>query len=244
MSDIKVTVWNEYRHERKDKEIASIYPEGIHGAIASALRKRGGFEVATATLDEPDHGLTPERLAATDVLIWWGHQAHSEVRDEIVDRVQQQVLSGMGIVVLHSAHMSKIFRRLLGTNCTLVWREAAEKERLWNVAPGHEITEGIGDFIELPHEEMYGEPFAIPEPDKLLFVSWFAGGEAFRSGCAWERGNGRLFYFQPGHETYPTYHNDQVLTVIANAARWARRRSSRDSSRSPNRKEAFEKLPG
>jgi trehalose utilization protein len=243
-STINVTVWNEHRHERKDPEIAKIYPEGIHGAIAAYLRKAGGFEVSTATLDEPEHGLSAERIAKTDVLLWWGHQAHKEVSDEVVARVHEAVLSGMGLIVLHSGHFSKIFRRVMGTNCSLVWREMGEKERLWNVAPGHEITEGIGDFIELPHAEMYGEPFDIPEPDKLLFISWYAGGEVFRSGCVWERGNGRVFYFQPGHETYPTYHNEQVLKVIANAARWARRRITRSTVEAPNRREPFEPVSG
>ena len=243
MPDIRVTVWNEFRHEKRDKEIAAVYPEGIHGAIAAALTKRG-FEVATATLDEPDHGLTEERLKTTDVLIWWGHQAHAEVHDEIVDRVQQHVLSGMGLIVLHSAHFSKIFRRLMGTNCSLLWREMGEKERLWNLAPGHEITEGIGEYIELPHAEMYGERFDIPEPDKLIFVSWFAGGEVFRSGCVWERGNGRIFYFKPGHESYPIYRDEKILTVIANAARWARRRVDKSTAAAENRKNPIEKLNG
>lgn len=232
MDSVRVTVWNEYRHERKEEAIAAVYPEGIHGAIAGALRRTWGFEVSTATLDEPEHGLSEQRLAETDVLVWWGHQAHAEVDDRVVDRVHQQVLSGMGLIVLHSGHFSKIFKRLMGTNCSLRWREAGEKERLWNVAPDHEITQGIGDFIELPHEEMYGERFDIPEPDRLLFVSWYTGGEVFRSGCVWQRGHGRIFYFKPGHESYPVYHNPEIQRVIANACRWARpsvRRSTADA---------------
>lgn len=244
MSSIRVTVWNEFRHEKEDAEIAEIYPQGIHGALAAYLKGAGGFEVETATLDEPEHGLPVERLQNTDVLLWWGHRAHGEVSDEIVDRVQQEVLAGMGLIVLHSGHFSKIFRRLMGTNCSLVWREDGEKERLWNVAPDHEITRGIGDFIELPHAEMYGERFDIPTPDKQIFISWFEGGEVFRSGCIWERGNGRIFYFKPGHESYPIYKNDQVLTVIANAARWASRRITRSTAEAPNRKEPYEKISG
>ena len=178
---------------------------------------------ATATLDEPEHGLTEEVLNRTDVLIWWGHVAHGDVTDEIVSRVQQRVLSGMGLIVLHSGHFSKIFRRMLGTNCSLRWREIAEKERLWNIEPGHPISRGIGDYIEIPNTEMYGERFDIPTPDKLIFVSWFEGGEVFRSGCCWERGNGKIFYFRPGHETYPIFYNGDVQRVITNAVRWARR---------------------
>jgi len=218
---VRVTVWNEYRHEQTNEHIAQIYPEGMHGAIAASLRQQPGLEVRTATLDEPEHGLTDKVLAATDVLTWWGHMAHGEVRDEVVEKVYNRVLDGMGLIVLHSGHFSKIFRRLMGTTCNLKWRVIGEKERLWVVEPGHPIVEGIGEYIELPHVEMYGERFDIPAPDTLVFVSWFAGGEVFRSGCCWHRGAGNVFYFRPGHETYPIYHDKDVLRVIANACRWA-----------------------
>ncbi|HEY8446795.1 MAG TPA: ThuA domain-containing protein [Thermomicrobiales bacterium] len=218
---INVTVWNEYRHEREDPKIGAIYPEGIHGAIADALRNESDLTVRTATLDEPEHGLTAEALAATDVLIWWGHQAHGEVRDDVVDRVHQRVLDGMGLIVLHSGHYSKIFKRLMGTSCSLKWRVATDKERLWVVAPGHPIVSGLGEYIELAEEEMYGEYFDIPAPDELIFVSWFSGGEIFRSGCCYRRGAGRIFYFRPGHETFPTFHHPDVQRVIVNAVRWA-----------------------
>jgi len=218
---IRVTVWNEYRHEKTDEAIRTVYPEGIHGAIAAYLRSRPGFEVRTATLDEPEHGLTDAALAETDVLIWWGHMAHGEVSDEVVDRIQHRILDGMGLVVLHSAHFSKIFRRMMGTTCNLKWREADEKERLWVVEPGHPIVEGVGEYIEIEHAEMYGERFDIPQPDALVFVSWFKGGEVFRSGCCYQRGRGRIFYFRPGHETLPIYYHADVLRVIENAARWA-----------------------
>jgi len=217
---IRVTVWNEFRHEKTNQEIAKIYPKGMHGAIARALRKCGDFTVRTATLDEPDHGLTDKVLAATDVLTWWGHMAHGEVRDDIVAKVVRRVHEGMGLIVLHSGHYSKPFVRLMGTTCNLKWREIGEKERLWVMEPGHPIVEGIGEYIELPKTEMYGERFDIPAPDTLVFVSWFAGGEIFRSGCCYHRGKGKIFYFRPGHETYPIYHNEEVLKVIANACRW------------------------
>lgn len=219
---IKVTVWNEYRHEKEDEHIASIYPDGIHAAIAAGLAGQGDFDIRTATLDEPANGLPDEVLAQTDVLIWWGHKAHRDVLDDTVDRVQKRILEGMGMVTLHSGHHSKIFKRMMGTTCNLKWREANDKERIWVVNPAHPIAEGIGDYIEIPEEEMYGEHFDIPEPDSLVFVSWFTGGEVFRSGCCYERGAGRIFYFRPGHETYPTYHNADVLKVIANGVRWAK----------------------
>lgn len=218
---ITVTVWNEFRHEKKNESVRKVYPDGMHVAIANSLKKDKDLRVRTATLDEPEHGLAEEAVNSTDVLIWWGHIAHGEVKDEVVARVHRRVLEGMGLIVLHSGHFSKIFKRVLGTNCSLKWREADEKERLWNLEPGHPITEGIGEYIELPNEEMYGERFDIPTPDKLIFVSWFEGGEVFRSGCAWERGHGRIFYFRPGHETYPTFYHPEVLKVIGNATRWA-----------------------
>ncbi len=223
MSDgIRVTVWNEYRHEKKSEEIAAIYPEGIHGAIAAYLKQQPGTTVRTATLDEPEHGLTEEVLAQTDVLIWWGHMAHGEVSEEIVDRVQKRVvLDGMGLICLHSAHFSKPFKRLMGTTCNLRWREIGEKERLWVVEQGHPIAEGLPEYFEIPHTEMYGERFDIPAPDTLVFISWFAGGEVFRSGCCYNRGRGKVFYFRPGHESLPIFHQKEVLHVIGNAVRWA-----------------------
>ncbi|MFC5470274.1 ThuA domain-containing protein [Cohnella suwonensis] len=215
---INVTIWNEYRHEKTNEKVASIYPEGMHKAIADGLAVTG--TVRTATLDEPEHGLTDDVLASTDVLVWWGHMAHDEVNDEIVERVRQRVLRGMGLIVLHSGHFSKIFKKLMGTSCDLKWREADEKERIWIVNPGHPIADGLGEYIELPHEEMYGEHFDIPQPDELVMVSWFEGGEVFRSGCCYTRGMGRIFYFRPGHETYPTYFNPEIRKVINNAVQW------------------------
>jgi trehalose utilization protein len=217
---LRVTIWNEYRHEKKSPQIARIYPEGIHSAIAAHLRAQG-MTVRTATLDQPEHGLTQAVLDETDVLTWWGHLAHADVSDEIVSRVQARVLGGMGLIVLHAAHFSKIFQRLMGTTCNLKWREVGEKERIWVLEPGHPIAEGLGEYFEISSEEMYGERFDIPAPDTLVFVSWFQGGEVFRSGCCFHRGKGRIFYFRPGHETYPTYHQAEVLRVIANAVRWA-----------------------
>ncbi|KOO50733.1 ThuA domain-containing protein [Priestia koreensis] len=217
---MNVTIWNEYRHEKKNEKVREIYPEGIHAAIASYLGEQG-ISTKTATLDEPEHGLTDEVLEKTDVLVWWGHIAHDEVEEEIVQKVVQRVLDGMGLIVLHSGHFSKVFKRLMGTSCDLKWREADDKERLWVVNPSHPIVEGIGEYIELPQEEMYGEFFDIPAPDEVVLVSWFTGGEVFRSGCTFKRGNGKIFYFRPGHETYPTYHNKDVLKVIENAVKWA-----------------------
>ncbi len=218
---MRITVWNEGRHEQKNEKVKAVYPNGIHNVIADGLREHGLTDVGTATLDEPEHGLTVDVLATTDVLLWWGHMAHGDVQDEIVERVYQRVMDGMGLIVLHSGHHSKIFKKLMGVNADLKWREANEKERLWVVNPAHPIADGLPDYFELPHEEMYGEPFGIPEPDSLVLVSWFQGGEIFRSGCCFYRGRGKVFYFRPGHETFPTYYDKNVRHVIANGVRWA-----------------------
>ncbi|HEX7056985.1 MAG TPA: ThuA domain-containing protein [Bacilli bacterium] len=222
MTKIHVTIWNEFRHERENPEVAAVYPEGIHGAIAAGLRDDDRLEIVTAVLDEPEHGLTDDRLAKTDVLIWWGHMAHDEVRDSVVAKVRERVLAGMGLIVLHSGHASKIFERLLGTNTGILnWRDDGEKERVWVIEHGHPITNGLGPYFEIPKEEMYGERFEIPAPDELVFISWFAGGEVFRSGCCYRRGKGKIFYFRPGHEQFPTYYQPEVRQVIRNAVYWA-----------------------
>ncbi len=221
---IRVTVWNEFRHEKESAHIASIYPQGIHGAIAQFLGKNEDMTIRTATLDEPEHGLTQEVLDSTDVLLWWGHMAHRFVDDAIVQRVYDRVMQGMGLIVLHSGHASKIFRKLMGTDCDkLRWREDNEMLRLWVMDHAHPIADGIADYFELEVDETYGEFFNIPKPDDLVFVSWAPGGEVFRAGCCWNRGLGRVFYFQPGHETFPIYYDANVQTVITNAVRWAYR---------------------
>jgi trehalose utilization protein len=217
---IRVTVWNEYVHEVEEEHIRKVYPDGIHAVIADFLQK-AGFSTKTATLRQPEHGLSESVLAETDVLIWWGHMAHGEVEDAIVERVQKRVLDGMGLVVLHSGHHSKIFKRLMGTSCDLRWREANEKERLWVVQPSHPIAQGIPPYFEVQPEEMYGEYFDVPTPDALVFISWFEGGEVFRSGCCYQRGSGKVFYFRPGHESYPTYYHEIVQQVIVNGVNWA-----------------------
>jgi trehalose utilization protein len=220
--NIRVTIWNEGRHEKRKPEAAAIYPRGIHGAIADHLKSAGGFAIRTGVLDDPQHGLNADVVNDTDVMLWWGHLHHKEVADEVVDRVHQRVLDGMGLIVLHSAHFSKIFKKLMGTTCDLKWREDKdEREILWVTRPGHPIVEGIDDHFILPHEEMYGEYFDIPEPQTTFLISSFSGGEVFRSGCTWSRGAGRVVYFRPGHETFPSYHDKNVLRIIENSIRWA-----------------------
>ena len=233
---IRVTVWNEFRHEKTNKAVQAVYPDGMHKTIAAALSKSSDLAVKTATLDEPEHGLTQAVVDATDVMLWWGHTAHGEVKDDIVTRVWEAVLQGMGLIVLHSGHFSKIFRRAMGTSGSLCWREAGEREVLWLTKPGHPIVAGINEpCIILPQTEMYGEPFDIPEPEETVFISSFAGGEVFRSGCTWQRGSGKIFYFRPGHETYPIFHNPIVQKILTNACHWAARPGGRVPLGCPNR---------
>ena len=218
---IKVTVFNEFRHEKKKESIRAIYPDGIHGAIKAGIEDEE-IVVRTVTLDDPECGLTQEVLDDTDVLLWWGHMAHHEVPDEVAQRVRDAVHSGMGAIFLHSGHHSKPFRLLMGTPCNLTWREDGDYELVWVVNPAHPIAQGIGRFIKLDEVETYGEPFSIPEPDELVFIGSYEGGEVFRSGCCWRRGNGRIFYFQPGHETFPIYYQPDIIKVIRNAVHWAK----------------------
>lgn len=227
MSKMNIIVWNEFLHERSRDDVRAIYPDGIHSVIAGALRQQlaGEAQISTATLDQTEHGLTADRLAETDVLFWWGHMAHDKVDDAIAERVHRRVLEGMGLVVLHSAHACKVFLRLMGTGCMLRWREEPELERIWVIDPAHPIARSVSEpWFELPQTEMYGEVFDVPTPDELIFISWFEGGEVFRSGMTWRRGAGRVFYFRPGHETYPIYHDERVQRILADAARWAARR--------------------
>lgn len=225
---IRVTVWNEFFHETISEEIRNVYPDGLHGAIAAFLGKNDDMVVRTATMDEPENGLSEEVLDNTDVLVWWAHVCHEKVSDAVAERVKNHVLKGMGFIPLHSSHMCKPFGLLMGTGCTLKWREG-DKERLWCCSPSHPIAEGVPETFALDPEEMYGEHFDIPTPDEVVYISWFKGGEVFRSGCTFTRGYGKIFYFRPGHESYPTFYNENVQKIITNAVRWARPLNRRET---------------
>ncbi|MDR1566459.1 MAG: ThuA domain-containing protein [Treponema sp.] len=220
---INVMIYNENVHETTVESVRAIYPDGIHGAIKGFLEKDGAVgKIRCATLKDHRETLNKEALEDTDVLIWWGHMKHHEVDDEAVGRVVRRVLDGMGLIVLHSGHASKPFQKLMGTDTPLLrWREAGEKVRLWNIIRNHPIAQGLDESFVVPHDETYGEPFGIPAPDEQVFISWFQGGEIFRSGCTWRRGEGKIFYFQNGHETFPVYHQKEVQLVIVNAVKWA-----------------------
>ena len=217
-----VVIWNEFYHEQHNEKVKGIYPDGIHGAIKEKLSGISDYNIITATLDQPCHGLSDEVLDNCDVLIWWGHVKHGEVSDEIANKVVKRVLDGMGLICLHSAHLCKPFTRLLGTSCELKWRENDEKERIWVIEPSHPIAEGLPEYIEFAEEETYGERFDIPTPDETVFISWFSGGDVFRSGICYKRGHGKILYFRPGHETYPTFYRDDVALILKNAVEWAK----------------------
>ncbi len=221
MEKINVTIWHEYVHEHHDEEVANLYPGGMHKVLQKNLAAED-FNIRTATLDEPEHGLTDEVLANTDVMTWWGHGAHHLVEDRIVDKVVRRVRDGMGFIALHSAHASKPFGKLMGTDCSLRWRGWKEHARVWTVKPSHPIAQGVPDNFKLEAEEMYGEFFSIPQPDDIVFITWFAGGDVFRGGCTFTRDLGKIFYFHPGHENCPSYYDENVLKVISNAIRWAK----------------------
>jgi trehalose utilization protein len=230
---VRVTVWGENVHEQRDASVRAIYPDGMHTTIAQGLAS-DGVEARTATLDQPEHGLTTGVLDHTDVLVWWGHIAHADVDDAIVARVHDAVLGGMGLLALHSAHYSKLLRRLLGTSCSLRWRDDGERELVWTVNPSHPIAQGVPHPLVIDAHEMYGEHFDIPQPDELVFISSFAGGEVFRSGCCFTRGAGRIFYFSPGDQAYPIYHHPGVRRVLANAVVWAAPRTRGPVPDAPN----------
>ena len=223
---MKIIVWNEAKWDRKPPHVQEMaraqYPDGINAAIVEGLQPLlPEATVETAVLDDPEHGLGEARLADTDVLVWWGHNYHRDVEDAVSDRVVKRVREGMGFLALHSAHMSKPFTGLLGTSGSLCWRNVGEREILWFIDPGHPMLTGFDEpCIVFDKEEMYGEPFAVPQPDELLGISHFAGGEVFRSICAWRRERGRIVYMRPGDERYPTFHDPRMHRLIANAVRY------------------------
>lgn len=235
----RVLVFSENTPQPQQARYDEIYPQGIGPAISAALRARG-LEVKEALLTEPENGMSEAALEDVDVVFYWSHKAHALVEEATTQRLHRRVLAGMGLVILHSAMGAPIFHRLLGTSAKLYWRNYGERERVWVLDPQHPIAHGIGPYVELEQEEMYSEPFEIPTPDELVFLSWFEGGEVFRSGCCWRRGRGKLFYFRPGHETAPTYHNADVQRILYNAALWA---APADGVKAPREHEGVTKAP-
>ena len=216
---IRVTIWNEFHHEKTNDEAKALYPNGIHATIRDFLASDETLDIRLAALCDEDQGLPEDVLNQTDVLVWWGHMKHGEVSDELVERIRQRVYNGMGFVALHSAHHSKPFKAILGTTGNLAWGRE-QKAIIWNLCPSHPIAAGIPSNFTI-FDEMYGEPFFIPKPDDLIFGTWYEDGNIFRGGCTYTRGLGKIFYFHPGHETCPSFHNPYVQQIIHQGIHWA-----------------------
>ena len=222
MKKLNVVIWNEFRHEKIKDKVKALYPDGLHATIKSFLDCEEDLDVSLAALDDPDQGLSDERLEQIDVLIWWGHMAHKEVSDELAQKIRDRVYMGkMGFIALHSAHRSKPFCTILGTNGNLTWGRE-QKEIMWNLMPTHEIAAGVPEHFLLESEELYSEPFHIPQPDELVFGAWYEDGHIMRAGACFRRGLGKIFYFQPGHETCKSFFNPYVQRIIRNAVYWAK----------------------
>jgi trehalose utilization protein len=220
---LTVTIFNEYVTQKEQPDAMEVYPDGIHPVLVDVV-ERAGHDTRVALFSDSEHGLTKDVVAETDVLVYWSHARNEEFEDRVVDRVQDAVLDGMGLVMLHSARRSKLFMRLMGTDCNVRgYRDADETERVWVVDPAHPVVDGLeSEFIELPESQLVAEPFEIPTPIETPLISWIEGGEVFRSGCTFKRGRGKVFFFGPGHETQPVYHMNEVQTVLQNAVEWAK----------------------
>ncbi|MDR0426377.1 MAG: ThuA domain-containing protein [Clostridiales bacterium] len=219
---MKIALFVEMAPGMRAGECREAYPEGMQNCL-KAMLEAAGHRVTLVEQDENGDGAAmAAAVGDADVAYWWGHGLHQKVSDAAADAVVRAVWRGMGLVCLHSSHLSKPFLRLIGTDGTLCWREAGENERLWVVDPAHPIAAGLPPTVEIEREEMYGEPFGIPQPDELVFLGWYKGGEVFRSGCVFRRGRGKVFYFQPGHETYPNYKLPDVRRILLNAAEYLR----------------------
>ena len=169
---MNVLIWAEDKplpeHREKFREL---YKNGIEGQLAAFLSENPDMEIRTATMQDAEQGLSEAALDWADVLVYWSHKHWREVEDCHVDYMHKRVLEGMGLVVLHSAHASKIFSRLMGTRTqSLRWRENDERQRYWIVNPAHPVAEGLdGEYFDIPMDETYGEYFEIPQPDEQVF---------------------------------------------------------------------------
>jgi trehalose utilization protein len=213
---IRVLLWSEQTEPR------DVYPKGISGALADYFNKLPGFEAKTATLNDPEAGLSDAVLSQTDVLIWFGHKKHNAVPDEAVDRVIKHVRErGMGFIGLHSAHYSKPLKKLL--NASGSWRSYVnhgKPEQMWIVLPDHPIAKGVNDFT-IPKTELYAEPFQVPPPEAVIVEGTWESGHRSREVMTWTIGKGRMVYIRAGHEEYPIYFMPQMQRLVANSVEWA-----------------------
>ena len=120
----------------------------------------------------------------------------------------------------------KIEITLVVPNCGLgSWRADGAPSHVEVKAPDHPIAKGVPARFDVKQTEMYNEPFTVPAPDTVVFAESWDKGEKFRAGCCWKVGEGRVFYFRPGHETYPVFHQPETLQIAHNAALWVGKRT-------------------
>ena len=215
----RVVVWSEGTAPK------NVYPQDINAAIAEGLKPLKGWDIVTASINDPDQGLPEDMLNSASVLIWWGHQKHGAVSDALVDRIVKRVRDGgMGFIATHSAHYSKPLKAILGTPCG--WKyyiDDGARVDLVVKAPSHPIALGVKNFT-LPHTERYGDPFEVPTPETVVFDGIYTlpngAAENAQQGMVWTVGKGRVFYFQPGHESYPIYFQDEIRHIFRNGVQW------------------------
>ncbi len=269
---VRVLVWDERQKEQKQ-----VYANFLGNEIANHLRSRQGFTVQSVGLDDPQQGLPDEVLDQAQVLIWWGHVRHTEIKPEKGRQIVERVKAGkLALIALHSAHWSTPFieamyertridaRRRYPDAATKIefvpmagflaptydslltpayyalhaggvvknvrvdlpncvfpsYRHDAKHSRVTMLHPEHPIAQGVPPVFEVSQTEMYDEPFHVPEPDAVIFQETFRDGGWFRGGMVWTLGKGKVFYFRPGHETYPVFKEEYPLRILENAARW------------------------
>lgn len=221
---MNITIFNEYHPNEHTGKAEKNYPGGIHIALKSIFESQE-YDVVTATQEQACNGLTDEILDNTDVLLWWSKNWDNELLNSVADKVVSRIREGMGAVFLHSAKNSKPFLRLTGTTSATApvsWKEPGESERLFVVSPAHPIAEGIPSGYVIPNEEPYCEYFDIPKPDDIVFLGGFGNGMCIRAGVTFTRGAGKIFFFQPGHDSFPVYNDKVIRRIILNAVNWAK----------------------
>jgi trehalose utilization protein len=105
-------------------------------------------------------------------------------------------------------------------------RADAKPSHVRILAKNHPIARGVPETFDISQTEMYDEPFHVPTPDAVIFEERWDAGERFRGGCLWNLGAGKVFYFRPGHETYPVFKEAAPLRLVENAVRWMGKQSS------------------
>jgi trehalose utilization protein len=218
---VRVLLWSEQTEPR------DVYPTGISGALADHLNQHKEFEAKTAKLDDPDAGVGEAALAETDVLVWFGHKKHGAVPDDAVERVVKHIRErGMGFVGLHSTHFAKPLKKALNdTGAWSSYKNFGQPEQMWVVLPKHPIAKGLKDFT-IPKEEIYTEPFEVPEPEAVIVEGTWPSGHRNRECMVWTLDKGRFVYIRAGHEDYPIYFMPEMQTLVRNGVLWAAKKTN------------------